>query len=282
MPPTRVSRPSWYSSRIMEAMYTLKQIPSEAQIRRFLRRTLFGKNVFCPLCRSRTVMRYEQRFRCLACRRKFSLLSHTWLSNLKLPLQVWWVLLWCWTIREPVLQATELTHLPERTVRRWYATFRLHLPQEEHILERIVQMDEAYFKRAALLMAKQKGTRKLAYEVILDRFPNKTDAMEFLFEKVKPGSELWTDGSSIYQGAGARWPVSHCRDIHSKFEFEHTSEIEGVFGVYRTFVRRMYHHHWSENLEQYVREFCFRFSSPELFGNPRNYLLKSLTLVPTR
>ena len=167
--PPRVFRPSWHNSHTMEAMYTLKQIPSETQIRKFLRRTLFGKNVFCPLCRCRRVARYENRYRCCGCRRRFSLLSHTWLSNVKLPLQVWWVLLWCWTMREPVLQATTLTELPERTVRRWYATFREHLPQEEHILERIVQMDEAYFKRAALVMAKQKGTRKLAYAVLFDR-----------------------------------------------------------------------------------------------------------------
>ena len=47
---------------------------------------------------------------------------------------------------------------------------------------------------------------------------------------------------------------------------------------YRTFVRRMYHHHWSENLEKYVREFCFRFSSPELFKNPIFYLKKHFRL----
>ncbi len=243
----------------MEAMYTLKQIPSEAQIKRFLRRTLFGKNVFCPRCRSRKVQRYEDRYRCGNCRLPFSLLSHTWLSNLKLPLQTWWVLLWCWTIREPVLQATVLTGLPERTVRRWYATFRAHLPQEEHILERNVQMDEAYFKRAALVLAKQKGTRKLAYTVMFDRYPNKTDVLNFLFEKVLPGSELWTDGGSIYKNVAERWPVTHSRDIHAKFEFEHTSEIEGMFGCYRTFVRRMYHHHWSENLEEYVRDSALDF-----------------------
>lgn len=69
-------------------------------------------------------------------------------------------------------------------------------------------------------------------------------------------------------------------DIHAKFEFAHTSEIEGMFGIYRTFVRRMYHHHWSINLEEYVREFCFRFSSPELFENPIYYLTKSLSLAP--
>jgi len=264
----------------MKRMYTLKQIPSEAQITRFLRRTLFGKNVFCPACRSRRVLKYENRYRCLSCRLKFSLLSHTWLANVKLAPSAFWLLLWCWTSRIPVLQARTLSHRSEKAVRHWYAVFRAHLPHDEHVLERIVQMDEAFFKGRTLLMAKQRGTRKLAWQVLAGTAPNKTHALQFLFEKVAPGAELWTDGGSIYRNIHQRWPVKHSRDIHSKFEFAHTSEIEGVFGVYRTFVRRMYHHHRSENLEQYVREFCFRFSSPELFENPRYYLTKSLALVP--
>ncbi len=104
-------------------MYQLKQIPSEAQIRKYVRRIVFGKNVFCPL------------------------------------------LLWCWTTRIPVLQAQSLTHLSEVTVRHWYRQFRLHLPEEVHILERIVQLDEAYGRGWYLMMAKQIGTRKLAYTV---------------------------------------------------------------------------------------------------------------------
>ncbi len=131
------------------------------------------------------------------------------------------------------------------------------------------------------MMAKQKGTRKLAYDVIPGTSPERHHAAYFLFRKVKPRSKLWTDGAAIYKGINKWWPVKHSRDIHRKFEFAYTSEIEGMFGVYRTFVRRMYHHHWSENLPEYVREFCFRFSSPELFENPIFYLEKSLLLVPT-
>ena len=261
-------------------MYQFKQIPSEAQIKKYVRRVVFGKNVFCPVCRSKRVARYEKRYRCLACREKFSLLSHTWLSDMKLPYQAFWFLLWCWTCLVPIRQACAFSGLSDDCVRRWYGRFRARLPQETHILERIVQMDEAFFKTMTLLMAKQKGTRKLAFEVIPGTAPTKAHAAYFLFRKVKPGSELWTDGGGIYRKIDDWWPVKHSRDIHSRFEFEHTSEIEGIFGVYRTFVRRMYHHHWSENLDQYVREFCFRFSSPELFKSPLFYLTKTLTLVP--
>jgi len=35
-------------------------------------------------------------------------------------------------------------------------------------------------------------------------------------------------------------------------------------------------------MPEYVREFCIRFSSPEIFDSPLNYLEKSLCLVPSR
>jgi len=131
-----------------------------------------------------------------------------------------------------------------------------------------------------LMMAKEKGTRKLAYDVIQGTDPQRHHATNFLFRKIKPKSKLWTDGGAIYKGIDRWWPVKHQTDLHRKWEFGKTSEIEGIFGNYRTFVRRMYHHHWSRNLEEYVREFCFRFSSPEMFKNPLFYLEKTLSLVP--
>ena len=262
-------------------MYTLRQIPSEAKLRKLLRRQLFGKNMFCPWCRSRKVVAEKERYRCRNCRQRFSLLSHTWLTNMKLPVVEFWTVLWCWTAQIPIRQTMSLTQLPERTVRHWFGQFRIRLPDQTHVLERLIQLDEAFFHRRFVMVGKQVGTRKLAYAVGEESHPEHRDATSFLFQFVEPGSELWTDGAAIYRNITQYWPVEHSRDIHKRFEFQHTSEIEGVFGNYRTFVRRMYHHHWSINLEKYVREFCFRFSSPELFENPQYYLSKTLTLVTT-
>lgn len=265
----------------MRDMYNLRQIPSEAQIRKILRRMLFGKNVFCPWCRSRRVLAEKGRYRCRECRQRFSLLSHTWLTNMKLPLVQFWAVLWSWTAQIPIRQTMSLTKLPDRTVRRWFDEFRARLPDQTHALERLIQLDEAFFYQRFLMLGKQIGTRNLAYAVHPGTSPERQHAAQFLFQFVEPGSRLWTDGAGIYQNIGAYWPVDHARDIHRKFEFAHTAEVEGIFGNYRTFVRRMYHHHWSINLEQYVREFCFRFSSPELFENPQYYLTKTLKLVTT-
>lgn len=260
-------------------MYTLHQVPSEAQIRKYLKTIVFGKDVFCPACRFRGVRARQDRYHCPRCRKRFSLLSPTWLANMKLALTDWWLLLWCWTTQIPVKQTMALTQRSEKAVRHWYATFRAHLPEEEHILEKIIQLDEAYFKRQYLMLGKQVGTRKLAFSLNVG-VPGRHEAASYLFAKVRPGSTLWTDGAGIYRGIGKWWPVRHSRDIHRKFEFAHTSEIEGLFGNLRTFLRRMYHHTRPEYLEEYVREFCFRFSSPEIFTSPRHYLTKTLSAVP--
>jgi transposase-like protein len=263
-------------------MYQLKQVPSETQIRKYLRRILFGKNLFCPKCRSRQILVYENRYRCKKCRVRFTLVSHTWLKGMKLSYQKFWLILWCWTTQIPVKQSVALTELSEEAVRRWYDKFRSNLPQNQAILEKIIQLDEAYFKRAGLMMGKQQGTRKVAFEIFF-KSPNemnKQDALFFLQSYVKPKSKLRTDGAGIYRGIHNWWPVRHQKDIHRKWEFELTSEIEGLFGNLRTFIRRMYHHVTPEKLPEFVSEFCFRFSSPEIFDSPLSYLQKTLTFVP--
>lgn len=262
-------------------MYTLDQIPSEAKIKKYLRWAIFGSwKLFCPECHHSNPVVYEDRYRCRRCRVKFSLLSHTWLAHLRLPLQQWWLLLWCWTKKIPVQQAADLSKLSRLTVYHWYDQFRSHLPEEYHVLETIVQLDEAYFRNWCLIMGKQVGSRKLAYDLIYKAHPGHIHAHNFLFQKVQPGAKLWTDGAAIYKNAPKFWPVEHSRDLHKQFQFEHTSEIEGVFGNLRTFIRRMYHHVTPEKFPDYVREFCFRFSTPELFASPKLYVEKTLILVP--
>lgn len=261
-------------------MYQLKQVPSETQIQRYLRRIVFGSNLFCPTCRSRSVVTYEERYRCRKCRVKFSLTSHTWLGDTKLSYQAFWLLLWCWTTMIPVRQAMALTHRSEDAVRRWYDRFRSHLPEDPLILAKLVQLDEMYAKERSLLLGKQVGTRKLAWEVLTTTNVQRHHATFFLQQHVKPGTKLRTDGAAISRTIDHWWPVDHAFDIHRKFEFSQTSEIEGAFGNLRTFIRRMYHHVTPEKLPEMVSEFCFRFSSPELFKNPLYYLEKSLRLVP--
>lgn len=265
-------------------MYHLKQIPTDTQIKKFLKGILFGKYVFCPQCKGKKITSRQQRYYCRDCRKRFSLTSHTWLSDMKLPLSQFWLVLWCWTKQFPVKQTQELTNLSEKAVRHNFDCFRSHLPRNQELLEHIIQLDEAYFGGwggISLLMGKQKGTRKIAYKVIPQDSVARVDALEFLRSSVKPNSKLWTDGSTLYQNINKHFPVDHTYDYHKAFEFKHTSEIEGMFGVLRTFIRRMYHHTSKDKFDDYMLEFYWRFSRPEIFKSPRQYLINTLSLVPT-
>lgn len=175
-----------------------------------------------------------------------------------------------------------LSELSEKAVRHWYDLFRSHLPFEQELLEAIVQLDEAYFggkMGAALLLGKQVGTRKLAWHVLPHTTPAKEDAWAFLQTYVKPDTTLQTDGGAIYKNIHEWWPVNHKYELHKKWEFVLTSEIEGSFGNLRTFIRRMYHHVTIEKLPGIVGEYCFRFSHPDMFKNPCYYLQNTLSLA---
>lgn len=258
----------------------LHQIPSEAKIVKTLRSLLYGKHMRCPSCQTRQVYASEKRYFCSKCRKHFSLLTGTWLSGTKLHLRTIWALLWCWTQKVPVLQTQKLCHVSEECARHWFRLFRAHLPMFEPILEGVVQMDEAYFRVIALLLAKQVDSRKLAMRMIPNPSVDKADAANFLFQYIAPHTTLHTDGATIYKTIEHWWPVEHKVDIHKKFEFGLTSEIEGMFGNLRTFIRRMYHHATSEQLPEYVGEFCVRFSHPEIFDSPLTYLQHCLKPVP--
>lgn len=268
-------------------MSVLHQIPTESKIRTDLKKILFGKRLFCPHCSSRSIKKYNNRYRCKVCRKPFSLTSVTWLKGMKLPLQTFWLLLWCWTKKVPLDQTVEVSGVSKVTVRRWFSRFREHIPREEMEsvrLEGIVQMDEAYRggkkNGYAIIGAKQKKVegkqRKMVLQLIDKPSVDRRDALEFIYQCVRPHSLLHTDGSSIYKGIENWWSLSHTCEYHSKWEFALTSEIEGLWGNLTTFVRRMYHHVTRDKMPSILIEFTSRQMFPEWFLNPESFLSVSM------
>ena len=215
----------------------LKQVPSISKIRREIKRVVFGKYLFCPKCGSRQIKPVENRYRCRVCKKKFSLTSVTWLKGMKIPLDTFWLLLWCWLNETPVKQTTKLCCLSKPTVWRWFRKFRENLPEEKLdniALSGVIQMDEAYRggkkQGYSIIGAKEeKGAgqkSKLALRVIAKSSVDRKDAISFLANHVEPDSKLQTDGSSIYRGINNWWRVNHEYERHNKWEFALTSEIE--------------------------------------------------------
>lgn len=267
-------------------MSIVDEIPTEAKLRRDIRRIVFGRKLRCPWCDSPQVRKSEDRWRCKRCRKPFSLTSVTWLRGLKLPLRQFWLLVWAYTNAYAIEDAMKLCGVSHVTVRHWYDKFREHLPQDFELkLDKEVQMDEMFGgqkkKSYAIIGAKQKGTKKIVLRVLPFKSVQRHHASGFINCFVKPNAHLFTDGGGIYQGIDKYCAVDHSSEVHSRFEFELTSEIEGLWGVLRTFIRRTYHHVTSEKIAEYVREFCVRFCHPEYFETPLDLLKNTLTPVPT-
>lgn len=176
-----------------------------------------------------------------------------------------------------------MTQLSEITIREWFDKFRQNLVQNDWLepLKEIVQMDEAFFGKSLVVAAKDIKQKRIVLRVLSQKNMQKQHAVQFVSRHVEPGSDFFTDGGGWYRGIQKNWPVNHRYDVHSKWEFGHTSEIEGVIGNLRTYIRRQYHHVTRSKLSDLVAEFEANFNHPEIFENPRNYLQKSLFLVPT-
>ena len=74
----------------------------------------------------------------------------------------------------------KLSGLSEMAIRHWYDRFREHLPENPHMLSRIVQLDEAYGKGWSLVMAKETNSRKVAYVVLPEKSVERQHAVQFL------------------------------------------------------------------------------------------------------
>lgn len=264
----------------------LHQIPSEKSIKHTLRKLVFGRFIFCPICHTRQVKKSENRYRCKLCRKPFSLTSVIpWLKGLKLPLQEFWLILWCWISKVPVDQTVRISGRSEVTVRRWFNKFRDNLPQDliDSIrLETTVQIDEAYRKGYAIIGAKEekRGEKNKESKIVLKVLPktsvDRKDIITFMTESIIPDSNLNSDGAAIYRGIGNWWPVNHKFEIHKKWEFTLTSEIEGIWANLFTFIRRMYHHVTKDKIEGLVKEFSIRYMYPDLFLTPNHFLEVSI------
>jgi len=262
---------------------SLSQIPQERQIWKQLKKLVFGKSIHCPDCGRQAYVQELKRhrmWRCTKCHNRFSVTNANWLKGMKISGRHLWALIWCWQHKINIQQASSLVKLSIPTVRRYYELFRDNLNTDfKVVLEGKVQMDEMFVRGAFIIGAKDIIRKKIKLNVVYKKSPDKGDAMDLIFNHVKPNSDLCTDGGSIYRGCDNWWPVRHRRDIHKKFEFGLTSEIEGIWAVLRTFIRRMYHHVTIEKLPKVVAEFEARFSQKEIFDSPLKFLKNSLQPV---
>lgn len=275
-------------------MYQITAGISERKVRTMLRAIIFRKGrLRCPHCGYFRILsvKQERRYHCTRCRKKFSLLSGTWMKNVKIPLSLFVVLVSCWLEDVTVDLAAKLTTFSRPTIYRYYALFRRHIVQTvDFVAQNDVQVDEAYFgqfkKQAnyfhgrrtyrvvektcvAGIACPSQGT--LATQVIETRpgIPIK----RFIRKLVPECVAVYSDGSPIY--TALRDTHAHHAQTHD-LGFEHAYYIESCWSWMKRKLFKQYHHFTRKYAREYVSELTFKFNTRNVEKNPFFYLSKSL------
>jgi len=265
-------------------MHILESIPSEAKCRSLIRQCLFGKRLYCPHCfRSRPVA-LAGRYFCRGCRKKFSLVSCSWLRRSRIRYRTLWLLILCWQRKIPFGLTVSIAGVSAQTVRRYHRLFRDHLVHISPELGGVVEVDEAFFGRRRhgrqriVIGAIARGTGRIALRVIKRRNDEYTD--DFILDHIIGGSTVCTDGAGCYEGIDAFWGYRHIACNHSVFHFGPTNRIESVWSSLKRFLTKTLGRPNAKDLPKILREFEARNNHPETFENPLAFLKNSLTLVP--
>ena len=269
---------------------------SERQLVAKLRAMFFAKGrVRCTRCGYTHVYKLtnDGRYHCPRCRRKFSLLSHTWLRHLRIPLTTFMILLWAWMKGYSIVQAQDLTSISIPSISRYFRLFRLHVVKSVAFEpQNYVQVDEAYFgsfRKSSNIYHGFKTYRlkpkvcvagigcpslgQLALRVITGV---KTKPIQrFIREKVPTSVKVYSDGSPIYNDL--KKTHRHESQTHDQ-GFHNAAYIEGCWSWAKRKLFKQYHHFTLKYAAEYVAELEWRFNTRKQPQEPLSALRKSLSL----
>lgn len=279
---------------MLHTLMNVSCVLSERKVRAVLRQLIFKKcRIHCSHCGHFRIisLKAENRYFCKSCRKKFSLLSGTWLKNTKIPLSLLILLMAFWLEDYQVKQCSQLVGLSVPTIRKYFRLFRLHVVKTiEFRPQNNVQVDEAYFgtfRKHATYYAGQRmyrvenkvcvagigcpATGQLATRIVPQK--NKGQPIKnFIYQKVPTNIRVYSDGSGIY--TKLRKDYWHTAREHT-LGFHHAYYIESCWSWMKRKLFKQYHHFTKKYAKEYVSELTFKFNTRKLDKNPFEYLSKS-------
>lgn len=270
-------------------MATLTCSLSERAIKAQVRKLIFGNRTKCLLCGYFHIRcsKAADRYWCPRCRRRFSLISDTWLKGMKLPWQTFYLLLECWLHEYSVKQAIELCSLSRKGVIAWYRKFWIHIPRTSAYFQGTVEADESWFgyrsgARIKALWRKVKIPVLGLYERESGQLetkavpkPTEDHLIPFVIRHVAPNTHIVSDS---YRGY---WQLPdlgyrHTRVDHYSKEYGPTNRLEGSWSVLKRRLRRMYYSVSRKYFPEYLCEITYRFNTRNMAVEPFKFLKETI------
>ena len=257
-------------------MINFIQVQTEIQAVKIIKKHL-GR-IYCPRCGRKHYIRKlpEGRYHCKKCRYKFSLKTLLGLKHSKLNYKQILKLIHCFSEKYTLKSVMDIVSISYPTARKIYSQFRQLLPNDKYKLAGDVITDVMYVgKRKTNNQALVSGVvnREFTYinlEIVPDQ--EQSTLEKFIYDNIDHTCSLvTTDSHTSYQSI--EWMgYGHQRENHSKFQLKKSVPIERVWALFKTLIKRTYHHIWKEKLPEYLVEFRARFNHRQIVNIPANLL----------
>ena len=266
-----------------------KQYPSESKAEQYFIRLRWGRHIICPFCGSIHIAEKKDRkpmpYRCMDCRKHFSVRTGTILSESKLPLQKWLLAIYILTNSHKGISSVQLAeHLGVTQKTAWFLGHRIRQAwmQGSKKLFGVVEVDETYIGgleknkhnskklkagrgavgKTPVVGAKSRNGNVKAFVV---KETTAETLTRVITDNVDRTAELYTDEHRGYNEADGLY--SHSVVNHSVKEFvrnqAHTNGIESFWALLKRGYYGIYHKWSVKHLQRYINEFVNRANARE-------------------
>jgi transposase-like protein len=261
--------------------------PTEESAKNYFEKTRWNDNMCCPYCSSNRISNCTNPmpYRCMDCRKHFSVRTGTILAESKLPLQKWLLAMYILTASKKGVSSIQLSkHLGCTQKTAWFLAHRIRETWQRDIdkLDGTIEVDEAYFggkeknkHNKDKLKAGRGAVGKIAVVGMMQRNgqvrakvveqTNHSTLRSEILKNVKVGSNLYTDQYKAYNGLKL---YNHKKVKHSVGEYVkgvvHTNSIESFWALLKRGYYGIYHYMSKKHFQKYVNEFVRRFNGKEI------------------